>query len=397
MKEKWISSWRTHNELWSWLLVAGLLGVAWLICAVILNFSQIDNDAPVVFALAVVVISRLTYHIRYGIAASLISSVAVNYFFTYPYEFFTLSIAGYPIDFFCFTGVSLMASLLTYELRSETEKAERHRQETVALYETNQKLEQKRLAAELEAEKEKMHSDLLRAISHDLRTPLTAMAGASAVLVKSGAVLPEKERKKLASDIYDEAMWLSQMVENLLSVTRFQNDAAVQLKKSDELVEEILEESITKVKRRFPQQQIIVQVPKEVLFVPMDAMLIEQVLINLIENAIRHSGVKAPIDVAVRMEEGLSIFSVRDYGRGISPEQFPTLFSGMGHRDDGSRGMGIGLSVCYSIVLAHGGMLTAENQSDCGVMFQFTLPLETEEKEGENRNGYETIGYGGGR
>lgn len=395
IKEKWLSLWHSHNVLCSWLVVAVALYLAYVVCSIILHYSWIDNDAPVVFALAVVVISRVTYKMHYGIIASLISSIAVNYFFTYPYEYFTLEIAGYPIDFVCFTGVSLVASLLTYELRGEKEKADRHRQETITLYEKNKKLEKERLAAELETEKEKMHSDLLRAVSHDLRTPLTAMAGASSVLMKNGENLSEAEKHKLASDIYGEALWLTQMVENLLSVTRFKSDEEVQIKKSSELVEEILEESITKVKRRFAQQKILVKAPEELLFVPMDAMLIEQVLMNLIENAIRHSGVTAPIEVSVREEGEQAVFSVRDHGRGIPEEKMKDLFSGMGHHNDTGRGMGIGLSVCKTIVLAHGGELCAENQADGGVEFRFSLPMEKESK-GEDLDGNETIGDGGG-
>ena len=111
-------------------------------------------------------------------------------FFTYPYNYFTLNIVGYPIDFVCFTMVTLLVSVLTYQLRGETEKAIRHEQETVELYERNRKLEEKRAEAEMEAAKEKMHGNLLRAVSHDLRTPLTAVAGSSSVLMNDARLTP---------------------------------------------------------------------------------------------------------------------------------------------------------------------------------------------------------------
>ena len=375
MRDRCRTFWERHNAICSWLLVTVVLLLAYGICEATLQYTKIDNDAPVVFVLAVVAISRVTYHMYYGIAASLVSSFAVNYFFTYPYNYFTLNIAGYPIDFVCFTAVSLMVSLLTYQLRGETEKAVRHEQETVKLYQRNQKLEEKKAAAELAAEKEKMRGNLLRSVSHDLRTPLTAVAGASSILMQDGGKISLQERKKLAADIHEEALWLSQMVENLLSVTRIQEQDSIQLKEREELVEEVLEETVTKFHRRFPQQRVEVQVPAEILMVPMDAMLIEQVLANLLENAVRHAGVKHAIDLSVWRENEKVWFSVRDYGRGIAQEDLPVLFNGGLRHNDATRGMGIGLSACMTIIQAHGGMLMGENHPEGGALFRFWLPV----------------------
>lgn len=375
MRDRCRTFWERHNAICSWLLVTVVLLLAYGICEATLQYTKIDNDAPVVFVLAVVAISRVTYHMYYGIAASLVSSFAVNYFFTYPYNYFTLNIAGYPIDFVCFTAVSLMVSLLTYQLRGETEKAVRHEQETVKLYQRNQKLEEKKAAAELAAEKEKMRGNLLRSVSHDLRTPLTAVAGASSILMQDDGKISLQERKKLAADIHEEALWLSQMVENLLSVTRIQEQDSIQLKEREELVEEVLEETVTKFHRRFPQQRVEVQVPAEILMVPMDAMLIEQVLENLLENAVRHAGVKHAIDLSVWRENEKVWFSVRDYGRGIAQEDLPVLFNGGLRHNDATRGMGIGLSACMTIIQAHGGMLMGENHPEGGALFRFWLPV----------------------
>ena len=375
MRDRCRTFWERHNAICSWLLVTVVLLLAYGICEATLQYTKIDNDAPVVFVLAVVAISRVTYHMYYGIAASLVSSFAVNYFFTYPYNYFTLNIAGYPIDFVCFTAVSLMVSLLTYQLRGETEKAVRHEQETVKLYQRNQKLEEKKAAAELAAEKEKMRGNLLRSVSHDLRTPLTAVAGASSILMQDDGKISLQERKKLAADIHEEALWLSQMVENLLSVTRIQEQDSIQLKEREELVEEVLEETVTKFHRRFPQQRVEVQVPAEILMVPMDAMLIEQVLENLLENAVRHAGVKHAIDLSVWRENEKVWFSVRDYGRGIAQEDLPVLFNGGLRYNDATRGMGIGLSACMTIIQAHGGMLMGENHPEGGALFRFWLPV----------------------
>ena len=385
MKERCKAFWMRHNELCSWLLVAVTLLLAYALCSVVMNYSKIDNDAPIVFVMAVVIICRLTRKLRYGIVASLLSSVAINYFFTFPYHYFTLAIAGYPIDFICIMCVSVLITTLTNQAREQAERAVRHEQATIELYRRNQKLEEKRAAAELAAEKEKMHGNLLRAVSHDLRTPLTAVAGASSVLMQDDGRLSLQERKKLAAGIHDEALWLSQMVENLLSVTRFQNGGSVRLKEREELVEEVLEESIAKFRRRFPDQQVEVYSPEEILFVPMDVMLIEQVLVNLLENAVRHSGVKEKIEVTAYREGDNVCFAVRDHGKGIAPNILPELFSGAIHQSDCTRGMGIGLSVCMSIILAHNGTLKAYNHPEGGAEFLFALPMEvTEEQQAED-------------
>ena len=146
----------------------------------------------------------------------------------------------------------------------------------------------------------------------------------------------------------------------------------------------MLEESVTRFRRRFPKQQVMVTVPEEILLVPMDAMLIEQVLINLLENAVRHSGVQAPVALTAWREGDRCWFSVRDHGMGIAEKDLPNLFSGVLHDTDATRGMGIGLSVCMSILLAHKGMLIAENHGDGGAEFRFWLPMgagQTEERE----------------
>ena len=172
-KNGWKRIWDRYNVLCSVLIMAAALGAAWVLCSAILPHTRIDNDAPVVFTLAVAVVSRVTRRMIYGIAASLIGTVTVNYFFTYPYAYFTLKIEGYTIDFVCFLAVSLLVSLLTYQLRGETARAVRQERENYALYQRNLELEEKRAAAEIAAAKEKMHGNLLRAVSHDLRTPLT--------------------------------------------------------------------------------------------------------------------------------------------------------------------------------------------------------------------------------
>ncbi len=243
-------------------------------------------------------------------------------------------------------------------------------------------LERQRLSDEqrsilVETEKEKMRSNLLRAISHDLRTPLTGILGASSAILENKDTLDNETKNQLISHIKDDSQWLIRMVENLLSVTRINEDTA-NVTKTPEAAEEIVAAAIGRIRKRFPLQKINVTVPEELLMVPMDATLIEQVIINLIENAIKHSG-ETLIQVSLKKENDFAVFEVSDNGEGIPEQDFPYLFESYvpnGKRtSDSSRGMGIGLSICMSIVKAHQGRMEADNREGGGAVFRFTLPL----------------------
>jgi len=234
----------------------------------------------------------------------------------------------------------------------------------------------------VEAEKEKMRSNLLRAIAHDLRTPLAGILGASSAIRENKHTLDENTREKLNTDIQEEAQWLIRMVENLLSVTRI-NEGASKVTKSPEAAEEIIAEAVSRIKIRFPQRDIVVRVPDELLEVPMDGTLIAQVLINLLENAIKHSPKDSPVEIFLKRYRESAIFEVYDHGKGIADEDFPYLFTSYvpnGNKSsDSSRGMGIGLSICMTIIKAHNGTMEANNRKEGGAVFQFSLPLEGSE------------------
>ncbi len=231
----------------------------------------------------------------------------------------------------------------------------------------------------IETEKEKMRSNLLRAISHDLRTPLTGILGASSAILENRDMLDQQTQDKLITNIKDDSQWLIRMVENLLSVTRINEDTA-NVTKTPEAAEEILAAAISRIRSRFPRQKITVSVPEELLMVPMDGTLIEQVIINLIENAIKHSGSDTMINVALKQEDDMAVIEVMDNGEGIAEEDFPYLFNSYipdGKRtSDSSRGMGIGLSICMSIIKAHQGKMEAYNHVEGGAVFRILLPLQ---------------------
>lgn len=245
-------------------------------------------------------------------------------------------------------------------------------------------LERQRLSDEqrtiiIASEKEKMRSNLLRAISHDLRTPLTGILGSSSVLLESGNQIDRVTHDRLISNIKEDSQWLIRMVENLLSVTRIHEEKAY-VAKSEEAAEEIVAEAIGHIRKRFPDRKITVKAPDDLLMVPMDGTLIQQVLINLVENAVKHSSKDSMLGVTVKKEGDWAIFEVADQGDGIPEEDLPYLFESYipdgGRSADSARGMGIGLSICMSIIKAHHGQLEAENKKDGGAVFRFKLPLE---------------------
>ena len=314
-----------------------------------------DGFASPVYVLAVLLISRFTSGYLFGLIAAVLGVIGVNYVFTYPYMAFNFTIAGYPLTIFTFLVVSLVTSALTTKTK-----------------------EQDRLR--MENEKVKMRADLLRSVSHDIRTPLTSIVGATSTILEN-PTLPKEEQAALLEDVRDDAQWLIRVVENLLSITRIGNDPA-KISKQDEAVEEVLGDAVQKFRKRFPAVAVEVRVPDELLLVPMDAILIIQVLSNLMENAVFHGVTTTRISISVQREAEHARFIVQDNGQGIPPQKLDTLFDGTlksaeAAPGDGKRNMGLGLSVCMAIVRAHGGTMEARN-TDSGAEFSFRLPLSEE-------------------
>lgn len=322
-------------------------------------------NITVIYILALILIVLRTSGYFYGIGASLFCVAAVNYFFSYPFNMIDFSLAGYPVTFVGMLAISVITSTTTTALK-------RQRQAITA-----------REKVLLEAKQEKLRANLLRAVSHDLRTPLTTIIGSSSSYLENYPDLSECERTELISNIKEDSEWLLNMVENLLTVTRIREDSDDKVKKSSEIVEEVVSEAIQRLQRRIPDISVHVTMPNDFLMLAMDPTLIEQVLINLMENALIHSGSREPINLTVTESEDNVSFSVRDYGRGIEPQLLPFIFEGQQHSSesaDGHRGIGIGLSICKTIIQAHDGSISAVNH-DKGAEFMFTLPKEKENED----------------
>ncbi|MDO5142411.1 MAG: DUF4118 domain-containing protein [Eubacteriales bacterium] len=326
------------------------------LCILLRMADSAEGFAFPVFVLAVLLISRFTNGYLFGTLAALLSVVGINYIFTYPYLAFDFTLSGYPLTFLTMLGVSLVTCTMTTKIK-----------------------QQDRLRAE--TEKEKMRAGLLRSVSHDIRTPLTSIVGATSTVLETPD-LPRAEQRALLEDARDEAQWLIRVVENLLSITRMGDDNA-RLVKQPEAAEEVLGAAAHKFHKRFPAVQVTVSVPDELLLVPMDAILIEQVLSNLLENAAIHGETTTQIRLSAAPDGDYAQFIVQDNGRGIPARELPHLFDGTRSHTappsgDGKRDLGLGLSVCMAIVQAHGGTIQAKNLAD-GARFTFRLPLSEKE------------------
>ena len=255
--------------------------------------------------------------------------------------------------------------------------------ECVSLAMDRLRVMQEKIRSQEEANQERYRGNLLRAISHDLRTPLAGIMGTSEMIMDMSE--QNEPRYELAQGIYKDADWLRGLVENILSLTRLQ-DGRLTLHKQMEPVEEVIGAALNVIAKRAPEREITVDIPDEIVMVPMDVGLIEQVLTNLLDNAIKHTQVQDEIIVAFRKDEqsGQAVFTVSDHGTGISEEDLPKIFemfyTTKGSGPDARRGIGLGLAICESIIRAHGGTITASNQkTGTGAVFEFTLPLEESE------------------
>jgi len=340
------------------LLFMFFLAIAIMVSNLLSNVHQDNNQfASSVFMLAVALIARFTSGYIYGILASLLSVFFVNYIFTYPYWEFNMTITGYPLTFITMLFVSICISTLTTRIK----KAEQLR---------------------LEMEMEKMRGNLLRSISHDIRTPLTSIVGSSSVLLESSD-LDAQQKNELLFEINKDARWLARITENILSVTKLSN-GRVTLKKEYEVLEEIVSSAIVKFRKTHGAMPISVSKPEDILLTPMDATLIEQVILNLLDNAVTHGKRTTKIEISITKQADCIALRVSDDGNGIPPHIFPHLFDGRASackpQADEGRNMGIGLSVCQSIINAHGGMIRAFNNEHGGASFEFSLPDNEDNK-----------------
>ena len=230
-----------------------------------------------------------------------------------------------------------------------------------------------------EAEKEKMRANFLRAVSHDLRTPLTTIYGASSALLEHGEDLSDNQKTDMLSGIQKDATWLFEMVENLLSITRL-DGASVKITKMPTVLEELVDSALLKFSKRYPDIRISVDIPEEIVIIPMDALLIQQVILNILENSVKHAKGMTQLSLKVFANSELAIFEIKYDGCGIPEDRLKNIFSGIYDcsgkvTESKKQGAGIGLSVCATIIKAHEGEIYAENLRHGGACFRFILNM----------------------
>ena len=336
------------------LFTAGILATVFLVNLFLVWQFDTKTMTPMIFVLGVFLVSWRTQGYFFGIAASLLSVLAVNWAFTYPYWAFDLISPECISSAVVMLIVSTMTGALTTRLK-----------------------QQEKLKAE--AETERMRGNLLRAVSHDLRTPLTSIYGSCSAIIENFDSIPPQKQLLLLKDMQADSQWLNRMVENLLSVTRVDADK-VRLSKHSVVLEELIDALLVKFRKHYPNKEVQVSIPEEFVSIPMDPVLIEQVLMNLLENAVFHAHGMRNLWLRVELQNRFAVFSVEDDGCGISEERMAHLFTGLlnseAPADSARSNMGIGLSVCRTIIKAHGSELKAGNRPNGGALFCFSLEME---------------------
>ena len=325
---------RTHSIIRDGGRAAGILIAATLVGLLFSGLKIPEANIIAVYILGVLIISIITSSWMYSFLASVISVLAFNFLFTIPRFTLRAYDPSYPVTF----GIMFLVALITGSLASRMKEYARESAQ-----------------AAMQIEKEQLRADLLRSISHDLRTPLTSISGNASNLLSNENEFSQETRMQIYGDIYDDSMWLIKLVENLLSVTRIED-------------------------RNRDGRKIEVSSDEEFILGKMDARLIVQVVINLVDNAVKYTPEGAQIRIHTGKKDGMVVVSVSDTGPGIPDEQkskvFDMFYTETNRAADGRRSLGLGLGLCRSIIRAHGGEIWVSDNKPQGAVFTFTLPAE---------------------
>lgn len=346
-------------------VAAALITVLATVVAQLMLPSFDHSNVIMVYLLGVVFIAT-----RYGrgpsVFAAAASVVAYDFFCVPPYLTLVVSDTEYLVTLAVMLLVGLLLSSLTVEVRQQADKA---------------------ASAALVAEREHMRNTLLSALSHDLRTPLATIQGASGTLLDEGASLSASVREELSQVIHEEAVRMNRLVTNLLEMTRLQSGTIV-LKKEWHSVEELIGAALTRLEKALANRQVVTDISPDLPLVPMDDVLVEHVLLNLIENALKYSR-EGAIVIKAYVEKDAVRVEVRDRGPGFAAGEnllaFEKFYRGINVTNAGtSPGVGLGLSICKAIIEAHGGTINARNNEDGGACVSFILPASGTQPTVEN-------------
>ncbi len=316
---------------------------------------DVRSMVPMFFVLGVFFISLCTEGYFYGVASAFVSAMLVNYMFIQ-----TGDELVYTYDVITSAFIILSVAILTCTLVTTLKKGRRIKENSIA---------------------EHMRANLLRAVSHDLRTPLTSIYASSSVILENYDSLEQIQRIELVEKIQTESHGLIRMLENLLSVTRV-NSRDVKITKSPTVLWELVDAVVVRYNRYFPEQPLDVEIPDDFVTIPMDFMLIEQVIFNVLENANIHAKGMTQLKLRVIFQDENAVFEISDNGCGVSAEKMSRMFEGYFENTDlsdhdGRHNLGIGLSVCSAIIKAHGGKIYASGNEMGGTSIYFTLRMES--------------------
>jgi two-component system sensor histidine kinase KdpD len=325
------------------------------------------TDVVMVFLLGVVVVSM-----RFGYGPSLLAAVlsvlAFEFFFIPPLFSFAVSDLRHVVTFAVMFFVAVVISHLT-------------------------KLAEEARRATLRAETEQLRNALLSSVSHDLRTPLAVVMGATSALLEQ-APKDEETRRVLVMTAHQEALRLNRLVRNLLDMTRLEA-GALSIGKELQPIEEVVGAALTRLEDRLRDREVGTNIPSDLPLVPFDSILIEQVLINLLENAIKHTPPGTPIEVSAAVRDREIQVEIADRGPGVSKQDAERVFDKFYRaREREGGGVGLGLTICQGVVRAHGGHIWVEDRPGGGASFRFTLPLDDAKPRGLAASGSPAAGTG---
>ena len=331
-----------------YLISLGAAVVCTIVCLAIYPFLALTN-LVMVFLLGTLWVAARG---RRGpaILSSLLGVLCFDFFFVPPRFTFAVSDTQYIFTFLVMFSVAMTITHLTLRVREESESARR---------------------AQLEAEKDRMRSSLLSSVSHDLKTPLAAIIGSASSLLGRKS-LADAEARELLENIQSEGERLSRLVHNLIETNRLESGTV--LRKEACSLEEIIGASIERVDKLLGDRKVTLDMPADLPLVEMDGVLMQQLFINLLENAARHTPTGTQIDISAWLEGASLWVQIADHGPGLAPDELERVFEKFYHAKSKTAGAGLGLAICRAVVNAHGGRIWAENRPGGGAVFRLVLP-----------------------
>jgi len=338
-----------------WLLSIGSVAVCTVLSSLISSYVTLV-DLAMIYLLGIVVAASFSSK-GHSLLATILSVAAFDFFFVPPYLTFAVHDVRYLVTFAVMFVVAVVISRLTLRVREQAEAAHH---------------------ALLRAEKETLRNTMLSSVSHDLRTPLAAITGAATTLLQQEAVLDHHNKQELTQTIAEEAEHLNHIIRNVLDMTRLES-RAITIKKEWQSLEEIVGVVLNRLSEKLKDRQVAVSLPEDLPLVPFDPLLIEQVLMNLFDNALKYTSSGTPLELSASVRGSAVAIELADRGPGLAQGGEEHIFDKFVRGTGPGGGIGLGLAICRAIITAHGGRIWAENRIGGGAVFRFALPLEGEQ------------------